>query len=73
MADVPVSPYSFDHVILLLDTPDFENPPEWLTKNFTIIEGGTHAGEFDCATLFCLPCPALLCSPLNAFSESEAA
>ncbi|KIW73881.1 hypothetical protein PV04_01963 [Phialophora macrospora] len=44
MAGVPVSSYSFDHVILLLDTPDFENPPEWLTKNFTIIEGGTHAG-----------------------------
>ncbi|OAP57976.1 hypothetical protein AYL99_07066 [Fonsecaea erecta] len=44
MAGETISPYSFDHVILLLDTPDFENPPSWLTDNFTIIEGGTHAG-----------------------------
>ncbi|KIX02048.1 uncharacterized protein Z518_07987 [Rhinocladiella mackenziei CBS 650.93] len=39
-----VSPYLHDHVILLLDTPDFENPPTWLSENFNIIEGGTHAG-----------------------------
>ncbi|KIY00237.1 uncharacterized protein Z520_03922 [Fonsecaea multimorphosa CBS 102226] len=44
MAGETISPYSFDHVILLLDTPDFENPPPWLSDNFTIIEGGTHAG-----------------------------
>ena len=45
MTDSAISTYSLDHVILLLDTPDFENPPEWLTKNFTVIEGGTHAGK----------------------------
>jgi hypothetical protein len=39
-----ISSYSFDHIIILLDTPEFESPPEWLTKHFTIIEGGTHAG-----------------------------
>lgn len=38
--------YSHDHVILLLDTPEFENPPAWLADNFNIIEGGTHAGKF---------------------------
>ncbi|RVX70576.1 hypothetical protein B0A52_05227 [Exophiala mesophila] len=38
------SVYSHDHVVLLLDTPDFENPPAWLADNFNIIEGGTHAG-----------------------------
>lgn len=51
-----ISPYSFDHVIILLDTPDFENPPAWLTENFTVIEGGTHAGEiaspFSCNACF---------------------
>ncbi|KAK5062845.1 hypothetical protein LTR84_004920 [Exophiala bonariae] len=36
--------YSHDHVILLLDTPEFERPPAWLADNFNIIEGGTHAG-----------------------------
>lgn len=41
-----ISSYSLDHVILVLDTPDFEDPPAWLSKNFNIIEGGTHAGEF---------------------------
>jgi len=40
----PISAYSHDHVILLLDTPDFESPPGWLSDNFNIIEGGTHAG-----------------------------
>ncbi|KAH0830831.1 glyoxalase bleomycin resistance protein dioxygenase superfamily [Fonsecaea pedrosoi] len=44
MVGETISSYSFDHVILLLDTPDFENPPSWLSDNFTIIEGGTHAG-----------------------------
>ncbi|KAL2431575.1 hypothetical protein ABEF95_011631 [Exophiala dermatitidis] len=39
-----ISDYSHDHVILLLDTPDFENPPAWLSDNFQIIEGGVHAG-----------------------------
>lgn len=37
--------YSHDHVILMLDTPEFENPPAWLADNFNIIEGGTHAGK----------------------------
>jgi Glyoxalase-like domain len=34
-----------DHIVLLLSTPDFENPPPWLSDNFTIIEGGTHTGQ----------------------------
>lgn len=34
-----------DHIVLLLSTPDFENPPAWLSENFTIIEGGTHTGQ----------------------------
>lgn len=34
-----------DHLVLLLSTPDFENPPPWLSDNFTIIEGGTHTGQ----------------------------
>lgn len=37
--------YCHDHVILLLDKPEFENPPAWLSDHFNIIEGGTHAGE----------------------------
>jgi hypothetical protein len=45
MSEPAVSEYSHDHVILLLDTPDFENPPAWLSDNFNIIEGGTHAGK----------------------------
>lgn len=36
---------SHDHVVLLLDTPDFENPPAWLRDSFNIIEGGVHAGQ----------------------------
>ncbi|EXJ94995.1 hypothetical protein A1O1_00113 [Capronia coronata CBS 617.96] len=39
-----ISEYSHDHVILLLDTADFENPPAWLSDNFNLIEGGVHAG-----------------------------
>ncbi|KIV80306.1 hypothetical protein PV11_07817 [Exophiala sideris] len=39
-----VSDISHDHIVLLLDTPDFENPPAWLSENFHIIEGGTHKG-----------------------------
>ena len=34
-----------DHVVLLLSTQDFENPPSWLSDNFNILEGGVHAGE----------------------------
>ena len=45
MATAAISPYAFDHVILLLDTEEFENPPSWLMENFNVIEGGTHAGE----------------------------
>lgn len=40
-----VSEYSHDHVILLLSTHDFENLPAWLSDNFNVIEGGTHAGN----------------------------
>lgn len=40
-----VSEYSHDHVILLLSTADFENLPPWLSDNFNVIEGGTHAGN----------------------------
>jgi hypothetical protein len=46
------SKYSFDHVIILLDTETFENPPDWLAGSFDIIEGGVHAGtllpQFPC-------------------------
>lgn len=35
----------FDHVILLLSNGDFEHPPPWLSDNFTILEGGTHATQ----------------------------
>jgi hypothetical protein len=34
-----------DHIVLLISTPDFENPPPWLSENFTITEGGTHTGQ----------------------------
>ena len=33
-----------DHIVLLLSPEDFENPPSWLGDNFTIVEGGLHAG-----------------------------
>lgn len=32
-----------DHVVLLLPHDDVANPPEWLTKHFTISPGGRHA------------------------------
>lgn len=32
-----------DHLILLVSTADFLNPPTWLSDNFTIIEGGVHS------------------------------
>ena len=35
--------YNIDHVILLLPYDYLENPPDWLTKNFTISPGGVHA------------------------------
>ncbi|KEF58636.1 uncharacterized protein A1O9_06562 [Exophiala aquamarina CBS 119918] len=44
MSKAPYEHYAHDHVILMLDTPEFENLPTWLTDNFNIIEGGTHAG-----------------------------
>jgi len=34
-----------DHIVLLLSTSDFEDPPSYLANNFTIIEGGTHTGQ----------------------------
>jgi hypothetical protein len=47
MSKASTQHYAHDHVILLLDTPEFENPPAWLTDNFNIIEGGTHAGKLE--------------------------
>lgn len=32
-----------DHLILLVSTTDFLNPPAWLKDNFTIIQGGVHS------------------------------
>jgi hypothetical protein len=34
-----------DHIVLLLSSPDYENPPPWLSDYFTITEGGTHTGQ----------------------------
>lgn len=34
-----------DHIVLLVSTPFFENPPSWLTDNFTITPGGSHTGQ----------------------------
>jgi len=32
-----------DHVIILVPSSIIDSPPEWLTKHFTITQGGTHA------------------------------
>jgi hypothetical protein len=34
-----------DHIVLLVDKEDFENPPSWIKNNFHVIEGGEHAGK----------------------------
>ncbi|KAF7719264.1 Uncharacterized protein PECH_004807 [Penicillium ucsense] len=34
-----------DHVTILLSKEEFDNPPSWLSDNFTIIEGGKHTGQ----------------------------
>jgi hypothetical protein len=34
-----------DHIVLLVSTPFFEDPPAWLTTNFTITPGGYHNGQ----------------------------
>ncbi|KAK0647084.1 hypothetical protein B0T16DRAFT_414668 [Cercophora newfieldiana] len=34
-----------DHIVLLVDTPFFENPPAWITDNFTVTPGGRHEGQ----------------------------
>jgi hypothetical protein len=34
-----------DHVIILLDTPSFQDLPAWLTDNFTVTPGGYHDGS----------------------------
>jgi Glyoxalase-like domain len=34
-----------DHIVLLVSTPFFEDPPSWLTSNFTITPGGSHTGQ----------------------------
>lgn len=40
-----MSSTQLDHVVLLVTTPFFENPPAWLTDNFTITPGGHHEGQ----------------------------
>lgn len=44
-----------DHVILLLSSQDFENPPPWLSDNFNIQEGGTHAGIVHLPQAYIMP------------------
>lgn len=34
-----------DHIVLLVDTPFFENLPSWVTDNFTVTPGGYHEGQ----------------------------
>ena len=34
---------SLDHVIILLPYDYLDNPPDWITKNFTVSPGGQHA------------------------------
>ncbi|KAJ1679995.1 hypothetical protein EV182_000896 [Spiromyces aspiralis] len=34
-----------DHIVLLVDTPFFENLPAWVTDNFTVTTGGYHDGQ----------------------------
>ncbi|KAI0108708.1 glyoxalase-like protein [Nemania sp. FL0031] len=34
-----------DHIVLLVDTPFFENLPAWVTDNFTVTPGGYHTGQ----------------------------
>lgn len=34
-----------DHIVLLVDTPFFENLPTWVTDNFTVTPGGYHDGQ----------------------------
>lgn len=34
-----------DHIVLLVDTPFFENLLGWVTENFTVIPGCYHEGK----------------------------
>ena len=34
-----------DHIVLLVNTPFFENLPRWVTENFTVTSGGYHNGQ----------------------------
>jgi hypothetical protein len=34
-----------DHIVLLVDTPFFENLPAWVTDHFTVTPGGYHDGQ----------------------------
>ncbi|KAJ1330835.1 VOC family protein [Microdochium nivale] len=34
-----------DHVVLLVDTPFYENLPAWVADNFTVTPGGHHPGQ----------------------------
>ncbi|KAI1293427.1 glyoxalase-like protein [Xylaria venustula] len=40
-----MTPTQQDHIVLLVDTPFFENPPAWVTDNFTVTPGGYHDGQ----------------------------
>lgn len=40
----------FDHVVILVDEKDFDNPPSWLGENLHIIEGGEHTGAYAATT-----------------------
>lgn len=36
-------PPQLDHIVILVSPEEFEDPPKWLSDNFTILNGGTHA------------------------------
>ncbi|KAI1358574.1 glyoxalase-like protein [Xylaria arbuscula] len=40
-----MAPTQQDHIVLLVDTPFFENLPAWVTDNFTVTPGGYHDGQ----------------------------
>jgi hypothetical protein len=42
-----------DHIVLLVSTPFFQNPAEWLSGNFTIQDGGRHTGQASRNNLIC--------------------
>jgi len=40
-----VSDVYIDHLTILLSKEEFESLPNWLTDNFTILEGGNHTSN----------------------------